>query len=64
MIAYYEAHPDEIPAQPNIESKSNPTTELKIKHGFRSKDVVLAAGISFGATFLVITVLYLLGAVG
>jgi hypothetical protein len=68
MLAYYEAHPDETPqsvvkVEHKLKDKKGNSDGLKVKWEFNSKDVALAVGVSFGATFLVIVVLYLLGAV-
>jgi hypothetical protein len=69
MIAYYEAHPDEeAPMQTATVSlkgkslKQPATNMLGVKRGFGKRDLALASGVSFGLTFLVITVLYLMGA--
>lgn len=65
MIAYYEAHPNEVPSETaTVSKKGKPQKEAtpKMKRGFSSRDVGLALGLSFGLTFAVIVVLYVAGA--
>lgn len=66
MVAYYEAHPDEIPQQTVIplsvrDEKQEFMDEPKLKRGLSKNDLALALGVSFGLTFIVIAVLYVSG---
>ena len=67
MIAYYEAHPDEAPPQATAviqtsKPKSEPIKEVRAKKVLRRNDLLLAGGVAFAVTFIVIAVLYVLGA--
>lgn len=67
MIAYYEAHPDEAPPQAATVSQtskpeSEPVKEVKTKQVLRRNDFLLAGGVAFGVTFVVVAILYVMGA--